>query len=266
MRTLLLGLFLLTVGFCFGWFGRPLVPSSATVSPRAAATAGSAETPVPISAGVTDPRAGADRPAPPTSKLKSESERLQAVRLLKRAGLPIDQHYFGEKLSPTLIAVLELSAAEVTTLETFNLETKNAIEAARAARADARPSADGKTLWIEVPPLNTAQSAGFFDRLQQTYANVLGAERYQLLNEIHGAGIERAFDHYGLSPVRYELNLQPKSVLPGRGPLFEFKRHIVDATGASSSWTGSTLTYDDITRSHPTIARFFKIGPAPNAR
>ena len=225
MRSVLLGLISLVLGFSLGWFLRPK-----TSAPEAPGTTGPGDVP----------------------------SHLEAVRWLKKAGFVLNiQPMTEDRLAPQVIRLMNLTPAEATALAAMSRDTRQEIDAARLAGATSHISDDGRILVVDVPAIAAAASSALHDRYIGSLKVTLGHERFALLNELMVEGFEQAYGRFGLDAVRYEINRTPVVHVPDEPPYVEYKFYRFDAHGDSHGWSSRRVNFPQIEDSDPILAAFF---------
>lgn len=255
MRNILSIASALIVGFCLGWYSRPVAKLASPVASESAQSGSLSAAPSTAPSQAT--------PAPPrdSGSVHDPGEayhnRIETIRWLRQTGAPVRIHAFARNdFSPSLFKILGLSPAEITRLNDAALEATRGIEAARQARITSNTSEDGKTLTVDVPAIDAATSREIYDRLLGTLKSTLGPERSEVFNELTGESFESGFDQFGLNIIRYELTLNPTYPVTGAPAHFEYKRHYVDPTGLSKGWSGSNVSVAQIDKNDPILGRF----------
>ena len=256
MKSILLGgLICLAVGFLVG----RTFPAAVSSPSKSVATSGVAPAPVtaaPAPPPVVTPPREVQNPA-------LYRERMDALGWLASSGEPVQMRLFSaSEVNPVLARLLELNEYATTRLAKAYAQARSDIDATRAAQAKATRSADGTQLVVEAPGLDPTASGQIYDRFASELSSTLGPERQAMLHKLSGESIEQSLDGFGLNPVRYELTLKP---VPGyRGvPMYDYKRHHLNAAGETYITTGVRLSLDDIRKHDPVLAPFVPPSPGP---
>jgi hypothetical protein len=255
MRIILSIASALVLGFCLGWFLRPMTKFASPAASESAPTGSHLPT---LNAA---PSQAASAPPPNSGPIKDPGDayhnRIETLRWLRQSGAPVRIQAFARNgFSPALFKILGLSPTETTRLNDAALEATRRIEDARQPRISSSTSEDGKMLTVDVPAIDPATSREIYDRLLGTLKSTLGPERSEVFNELTGESFESGFDQFGLNNIRYELTLNPTYPATGAPALFEYKRHYVDPTGASKGWSGSNVSVAQIDKNDPILGRF----------
>jgi hypothetical protein len=265
MRIPLLVLITLAIGFALGWISRP--SQRTTVSERFERDKTSAPTALPAPV-VADAVASL---SPSGGPEEIHRTRLDTLRWLKQAGAPIHFRAFAKDgFLPALLKIVGLTPDETARLENAAFAAKRKIIEARMSRAKPSMSDDGKTLIVEVPPIDATTSRAIYENLLDTVKSTLGAERYSVFTELTGESFELGFDQFGLNSLRYELALEARSVSAEGTAYYEYKRHFLDPSGASKGWGGSILSVAQLEKEDPILGHFIpermKSRPANEAK
>jgi len=238
----------LAVGFALGWITRS-TPALFNVE----VLVGRSVMPLPTQGARVHPAPRAQStPLPPASRLRSGVE---ILAWLEEHDFHLAVHPFNaDAFDPKLAALLDLSPAEVDQINGALRQTKQRLDELAIQTATSKVSPDGKLLTVMVSPL-PAQGDALYANLLGTIKKVLGPDRFQLFDQIAGAGFDGAFDRYGLNPVTYELSLEPSDTQVG-GPVYNYKRYFVGADGKSSGWGSGVLSRSAIEATFPVLAHF----------
>lgn len=255
MRIALVALACLAAGFGLGWTLRPVPPARGTAATtKEIAAASEKKTTVgPTPAAALKPLSFSVAAAP---DLNSIASRTAALRWFKQKNLVPPTRLMNSdfKVNPVAIDLLELTPAEVNTLNTTFAAAQTDIVDARAKIASAGMSTDGKLFVIELPALDPATSAAIYDRFATQLKTTLGADRYALMNEMADESADTAFDGFGLNPLRYEAKAAIYQPAPGLRML-EVERHHSAVTGGYSGSVGGRFTRDELDKD-PYLSRF----------
>jgi hypothetical protein len=248
----------LAAGFAIGYWVRPDRPVAPSSVPSVSAPLPAAPREQPV-AGEKTVAPSADLARREVDRGVTRQQQLDALRSFHAAGAPLRVNLLrGHGVDQAMTKILGLSTTEQARIVEAAADAEAAITAARGARATSRLSEDGKLLIVEVPGLDAAASGAVYDRFSAALRATLDDDRFVLLNELAGESLERSFDRFGLNNIRYELTLQPKTVAAGVA-FFDYKRHFVDAGGASNGWSGGTLTLENMQKNEPLLARFIAV-------
>src|SRR5882724_463724 len=187
MRTILFATLTLVAGFALGWICRP--EPKAPLSREVKTSAGSE-----AAAAMPAPAVYAASVITATEPKRAETfrNRVETIRWLKQSGVPMFINTLSSgTLSPALGKLLELTSDEMTRLNDASSNAKRELAAAQDARATSHTSEDGKTLVVDVPPVDVSASRAIYDRLLDTFQSTLGSDRYAFFNEV----AEESYEH-----------------------------------------------------------------------
>jgi len=261
MRSWLLTLLALAIGFAGGWLTRAiLVPATSNFPALGPTTASEAPLRPAPSPATVPPATSAPKREPVDSAISLAVSRAALLRGLRQAGMSVHGPIFSAKgLTPNAASLLGLSSTEFESVNAAYLEAGRTIDDIRAKSVTAERSPDGNKLLVHVPAIDVATSRGIYDRFQNTLATTLGPERLALLSEVAGEQIPQSFQNFGLNDVSYDVNLQaqPRTILRnGRElPLINYERRFSDPTGSRGT-SQSMGTFSDVNREDPLLAPF----------
>ena len=257
---LLSSLFCLTVGFTAGWFGHNHWPHTGIADGHAENAA--AQWPESRAKPDQGPSvAPVSSPAIDTPK-ELTLERLKALSWAKKSGLNINVPVFNfnhDGLDRDFIRIFDLSPGEKTALEAETRKTKQELESMAIQAASVQTSPDGTKITVTVPSL-AVQSGPIYDELVHTFADVLGPDRYQALNDIsdYAFDLDRGF---GVEDARYELAVAPQTA-PTDATLYSIKESVSYPSGRMTS--SSTLPLNQIPTSFPVLGHCIPPGFGSN--
>jgi hypothetical protein len=194
--------------FLLGWMLR-LTTSAAPVSASAAAAIGAVETE--STAFETPPQVEPPEPEPQAGLALNEQRRVIA-RLARTGQLHLQARMFARhdelRLSPDIVALLELTPGEVGQLEQVIDAIHEEVRWLELQGATAGYAADGEAWVIEVPTFAEAGAASF-DRLNASLGAVLGEERYAFFTEFFGSELEWKLGWLGTRQRTIRLSQDP---------------------------------------------------------
>lgn len=168
-------------------------------------------------------------------------------------------------LNKQLAVMLGLGPEDYGRLNAAIARTKERLDELAIQAARPRLSADRQTFVLNIPPHPQTSDPVYAD-LVDTFAQVLGPDRFKLFNAVSGDAFDGSFNRFGLDPVTYELTLQPE--LSDSTPRFKVIQSFAGADGQHSVRTTGSYSIETIKRTYPVLAHFLppslgKPSPSP---
>jgi hypothetical protein len=159
----------------------------------------------------------------------------------------------SRRLDPEFIKLFGITDAEAATLNERLAETKSRLDQLSIDAATSRLDSENNRFIVHVPPL-PAEGGQVRDQLLQSFADVLGPERFDAMNALAGQAFDGAFSQFGLADTTYEINLAPTTSDDGQS-IYQIKE--TNTFPENSYSTGnSTLNASSIPDTFPVLSHF----------
>lgn len=159
----------------------------------------------------------------------------------------------GNRLDEQFIKTFDLTESETTILNDQLTRAKSNLEQISIAAATCKLDSEKNLFSVHIPPLPT-EGGQIRDQLIQSFAEVLGPERYQDMIALVGQGFDSSFREFGLGDTTYEINLVP-SLQNGVQAVYAVKENTL-YPGGGTSVGNSTVFPSTISESFPVLGHF----------
>jgi hypothetical protein len=157
------------------------------------------------------------------------------------------------RLNDQFIKVFGLTDSEVGILNDKLTQAKNSLDQISIAAATSQLDSANIKFNVHVPPL-PAEGGQIRDQLMQSFADVLGQERYQDMVALGGQAFDGAFHQFALTDTNYEINLVP-TTQPGGETVYAVKEILIYPEGSISTGS-STVNPASIANAFPVLSHF----------